>query len=78
MRIIKVDKFDEFRRSLGKDKVDNFLGAFGLGPKYVPKEPKRHECPKCGKRNATFVEIHPDTDFNDVVLECPDCGFQDE
>jgi len=71
------DKFDEFRGIWGQDRVDTFLAAFGLGPKYVPKKPRTHACPKCGKKNATFKEVHPDTDMNDVVLSCPDCGFED-
>lgn len=56
----------------------DFCAKHGLGPKYVPKEPKKHKCPKCEGENAYFKEIHPDTDMNDVVLFCPDCKFLDE
>jgi len=38
-----IDKFDAARTTFGKEKVDNFLAAFGLGPKYVPKEPKKYK-----------------------------------
>ncbi len=33
-------------------------------------------CPECYEFNATYEEIHPDTDINEVVLVCPDCGFR--
>jgi len=77
MKIIKIaDKFDAYRKEFGKDRVDEFLAKFGLGPKYVSKEPKKHQCPKCGKKNAIYVEAHPDTDMNEIVLKCPDCKFE--
>ena len=72
------DRFDGDREALGVEKVDTFLSKFGLGPKYVPVEPKKHDCPKCGKGNAFYKEIHPDTSMNDIVLYCPDCKFLDE
>jgi len=45
---------------------------FGLG-KYEPK-PSYHDCPKCGNPKATHKEMHPDTDMNEIVECCPDCG----
>ena len=72
------DKFDKARQELGTENVDNFLAKFGLGPKYIPTEPKGFTCPKCGGGNAFYKEIHPDTSMNDIVLYCPDCGFLDE
>jgi len=33
------------------------------------------ECPRCHKRNAIIKEEHPDTDMNEIVLQCPDCGY---
>ena len=79
MKIIKIaDKFDMYREKFGKDKINDFLANFGLGPKYIPKEPKKHQCPKCKKNNATYVENHPDTDMNEIVLKCPDCKFEGE
>ena len=77
MKIIKIaDKFEQYRKEFGKDKIDDFLAKFGLGPKYIPKEPKKYPCPKCGKKNAYYVEEHADTDMNEMVLKCPDCGFE--
>jgi hypothetical protein len=73
-----TDRFEDARKALGADKVDTFLSKFGLGPKYVPKEPKKTNCPKCNKGNAFYKEIHPDTAMNDIVLYCPDCNFLDE
>jgi DNA-directed RNA polymerase subunit M/transcription elongation factor TFIIS len=72
------DKFDEAREVLGADKVDNFLACFGLGPKYKPKPEKKYECPKCHGNNAVYREVHPDTDINDIVLICLDCGYSTE
>lgn len=72
------DKWERFRKEMGAERVDNFLAAFGLGPKYVPKEPRRHTCPRCGGANAYHKEVHPDTDMNDIVLFCPDCNFCDD
>jgi DNA-directed RNA polymerase subunit RPC12/RpoP len=69
------DQFDKYRTSMGKEVVDEFLAKFGLGPKYVPQNPKQYTCPKCGKANATLKEEHPDTDINEIILSCPDCGF---
>lgn len=67
------DLFDKARREMGSERVDEFLAKFGLGPKYVPTESKKFKCPKCGKLNAEYREIHPDTDMNEMVLFCPDC-----
>lgn len=61
---------------MGKETVDNFLSKFGLGPKYVPSAPKKHICPVCGHPNATIKETHPDTDINDIMMCCPDCGIE--
>lgn len=71
------DVFDKYRKEFGAEKVDNFLANFGLGPKYVPKEPKKHKCPKCGQESAIYKEIHPDTDMNEMVLFCKDCGYEE-
>ena len=62
-----------FKEHLLTEDVDDFLAKFGLGPKYVPKETKKHECPKCKKKIAYYREEHPDTDMNEMVLFCPDC-----
>lgn len=67
------DKFDKLRESLGTDKVDTFLAAFGLGPKYKPTPTPMQYCPKCGGMNAYHKEVHQDTDINEIVLFCPDC-----
>lgn len=73
-----ADKFDKFRETMGAEKVDAILSIFGMGPSYVPKEPKKHVCPKCGKQNAFYREEHPDTDMNEMVLYCPDCKHSEE
>jgi len=70
-----MDQFDEERVALGADKVDNFLAAFGLGPKYKPKPRKTFQCPRCEHAKAYYKEIHADTDMNDIVLVCPACGY---
>ena len=72
------DKFDKFRKAMGADKVDTFLAKFGLGPKYIPKESPKRECPQCHKMNAFVKEEHPDTDMNCMILKCPDCGYEKE
>jgi len=72
------DKFDEAREELGTEKVDDFLAKFGLGPKYVPSEPKKHKCVACGELNAVWKERHADTDMNCMALCCPDCGHEVE
>jgi hypothetical protein len=73
------DKFDESRDKLGADLVDDLLAEFGMGPKYIPKKPKSAgKCPKCNSENTIFKEVHPDTDMNDIVLKCNDCGFIDD
>lgn len=71
-----TDQFDEFRKSMGADVVNTFLANFGMGPKYISKNPKKYTCPTCKKPNATIKELHPDTDINEIVLSCPDCGFE--
>jgi len=35
---------------------------------------KTFQCPKCKKDGAYFREEHPDTDMNEIVKYCPDCG----
>ena len=71
------DGFDEFRKEIGSEKVNEFLAKFGLGPNYKPQAPKLHECPQCKKCQAQYKEMHADTDMNEMVLECPDCGEVD-
>jgi len=70
------DGFDEFRKEIGEKKVNEFLAKFGLGPDYKPSKPKMYECPQCKKHQAQYKEMHADTDMNEMVLECPDCGEQ--
>jgi hypothetical protein len=69
------DGFDEFRKEMGTDRVNEFLSKFGLGPNYIPKKPKTYTCPKCKGQNATYAEEGADCDGgqNEVVLNCPDC-----
>ncbi len=81
MKIIKTAQYNLFTESSMdfsnyNDAELDFAAKFGLGPKYVPKETKTYKCPKCGKKEAYFEEIHPDTDMNDIVLSCPDCGYE--
>jgi len=59
------------------DRMDVLAATLGFGPKYKPKPIKRHACPACGKVNAIYKEIHPDTEMNEIVLSCPDCGFEE-
>ena len=68
------DGFDKWRKEMGADKVDDFLAAFGFGPKYVPPVIEKIECPKCKKKEAVWREQHPDTDMNEMALECDGCG----
>lgn len=73
-----ADQFDEFRETLGAEKIDTFLACFGMGPKYVPTPPKLYDCPRCKGTNAVIKELHPDTDMNCMALCCPDCGYEEE
>lgn len=52
--------------------------SLGLGPDYVPKKPNKYKCPKCGENSAIIKEIHPDTDMNEIVGYCKDCGYESE
>lgn len=72
-----ADSFDKFRKELGAEKVNEFLTKFGLGPNYKPSKSKTYPCPKCKKNNATYHEEGADCDGgqNEMVLECPDCGY---
>ena len=72
------DGFDKFRDEMGADKIDTFLAAFGMGPKYKPTPPRTYECPKCKGQNARIRERHADTDMNCMELTCPDCGYAEE
>lgn len=72
------DKWDEFRESLGAKKVDDLLACFGLGPKYVPVQPKKTICPQCHSLSVTSREVHPDTDMNAIELSCSECGWKEE
>jgi len=58
------------------DENNDFLAKFGVGPKYKAPEPVKRKCPKCNKENAVVRESHADTDMNEMVLECPDCGCE--
>jgi len=58
-----------------EEKINDFLAKFGIGPNYIPEPPKTYECPRCKKHNAVFEEVHPDTDMNEILLCCPDCGY---
>ena len=75
---IASGKFVGSRQKLGKDKVDEWLANFGIGPKYVPKDTQKKDCPKCGGKNAYVKEFHPDTDMNSMGLYCPDCRYSEE
>jgi len=57
----EVEKFEDFCNSLPDEEQAPL-------PVFV--------CPECKEFNATYEEIHPDTDINEVVLVCPDCGFR--
>jgi len=54
------------------------LAKFGLGPDFepLPFQQKKEQCPRCGRGNAYWKEIHPDTSMNEIVLYCPDCGYE--
>lgn len=61
-----------YKKAKLEDVPDVWQKMFGLG-KYVP-ETKYQECTKCGKNTAYYREIHPDTDMNEIVLYCKNCG----
>jgi len=73
-----ADKFDPFRDSMGQEFVDNFLALFGMGPKAEKTEPVHYICPKCGSQEAQVVEIHADTDMNEIVGRCPVCNYESD
>jgi len=68
------NRLDVARQALGTDVVDDFLAKFGMGPKYVPTERKTYTCPKCRGHRAYYEELHADTDMDEILLYCPDCG----
>lgn len=61
-----------------RDRYETFLASLGMGPKYVPQEEPRHECPECHGQNARWREVGADTDYNHMELRCPDCGHTKE
>jgi len=61
-----------------KECYNDLLAKFGLGPNYIPSKPKKYKCPKCGSINAKYKTYHEDTDIEETVLECPDCGYKGE
>lgn len=72
------DKFDEARKAVGSEAVDDLMASLGMGPKYVPVKRKTFTCPRCRGVNAYHKEVHADTDMNEIVLYCPDCKFSDD
>ena len=78
MEEVTKEQFDKARQAIGPDKVDDFMAKFGLGPKYVPQEPKKYTCSNCGRGNAVWKERHADTSINCMALCCPDCGHEEE
>ena len=61
-----------YKKAKLEDIPDMVQKMFGLG-KYKPKT-EYHDCPKCGNKKARHREVHPDTDMNEIVEYCPDCG----
>jgi len=61
-----------YKKATLEDIPDIFQKMFGLG-KYEPKT-QYEECPKCKKKKAHYREEHPDTDMNEIILYCDDCG----
>jgi len=61
-------------------KRKDLLEALGFNPDMTPREieAKKYTCPQCGKENAYYREIHPDTSMNDIILYCPDCGYRSD
>jgi predicted nucleic acid-binding Zn ribbon protein len=59
--------------------VSKFLRAMGFNDDMTPikHERKMYDCPQCGKKEAYYVEEHPDTDMNEIVLKCK-CGYVSE
>ena len=81
MKTIKTAKYKELFEGMNltseeRDKYEDFASKFGLGPKYKQEPLKKYKCPSCNKENAIHKEIHPDTDMNEMVLSCPDCGHE--
>ena len=79
--MINDDGFKDIRAELGSEDVeilDNFLAAFGMGPNYIKKESKKYNCSKCNGKNAVYKEFHADTDMNEILLDCPDCGHTED
>ena len=61
-----------YKKAKLEDIPDQWQKMFGLG-KYQP-ETQYRKCPKCNKNKAHAKEMHPDTDMNEMVLWCSDCG----
>ena len=61
-----------YKKAKLSDIPEGLQKMFGLG-KFEPK-PKYQQCPKCKQNKAQWVEDHPDTDMNEMVLRCLNCG----
>lgn len=59
-------------------KKKDLFEALGINPDGTLQEIERmtYVCPACKGPNAYYKEIHPDTSMNDIVLHCPDCGYE--
>ena len=62
-----------YKKSQIENVPDKIQKMFGLW-NFEPKPPKYQKCPKCKQNKARWVEDHPDTDMNEMVLRCLDCG----
>lgn len=79
-------KFEEFYKLKESNQIEHILRVFGVGmnakgkifAKTSKTSSKTHRCPECGKSNCVVHEEHPDTDMNEMILKCPDCGYSKE
>ena len=76
-----TQRFHESNEDIGIEKFKNHLRkilGFDENDKPITIKRKTYNCKKCGKNNAYYKEEHPDTDMNEIVFHCPDCGYEEE
>jgi len=64
-----------YKKAKLEDIPEELQRMFGLG-NFKPKQ-KYVTCKKCGNKKAYYKEEHPDTDMNEIILYCPNCGELD-
>lgn len=56
-----------------ESKVD-FINSTSSAKVMLWRDAGIKKCPKCGNDKVYYKEVHPDTDINEIVLWCQNCG----